>query len=95
MNMKKSLLALSTTAVVAIGGAGIAAADEPAGDTPTTTGSITTLPSGDAAGSREAVAGAAKSITTILKAVNTLIATGGNVEGVISDTQDFLGATGN
>jgi len=93
MNMKKSLLALSTTAVVAIGGAGIAAADEPAGDT--TTGSITNLPSGDAAGSLESFAGAAKSITTILKAVNTLIATGGNVEGVISDTQDFLGATGN
>jgi len=94
MNMKKSLLALSTTAVVAIGGAGIAAADEPAGHH-TTTGSITNLPSGDAAGNLESVAGAAKSITTILKAVNTLIATGGNVEGVISDTQDFLAATGN
>ncbi|MDN6845327.1 MAG: hypothetical protein L0M05_11200 [Corynebacterium variabile] len=93
--MKKSLLALSTTAVVAIGGAGIAAADEPAGDTPTTTGSITNLPSGDAAGSLESVAGAAKSITTLVKAVPTLIAPGGNVAGVISDPQAFLGATGN
>jgi hypothetical protein len=93
MKMKKTLLALSTTAVVAIGGAGIAAADEPAGDTPT--GSITNLPSGDAAGSLEAFAGAAKSISGILKAVNTLITAGGNVENVVSDTQDFLGATGN
>ncbi|WP_291474130.1 hypothetical protein [Corynebacterium sp.] len=91
--MKKTLLALSTTAVVAIGGAGIAAADEPAGDTPT--GSITNLPSGDAAGSLESFAGAAKSISGILKAVNTLITAGGNVENVVSDTQDFLGATGN
>jgi hypothetical protein len=93
MKMKKTLLALSTTAVVAIGGAGIAAADEPAGDTPT--GSITNLPSGDAAGSLESFAGAAKSISGILKAVNTLITAGGNVENVVSDTQDFLGATGN
>lgn len=93
MKMKKTLLALSTTAVVAIGGAGIAAADEPAGDTPT--GSITNLPSGDAAGSLESFAGAAKSISGILKAGNTLIKTGGIVENVISDTQDFLGATGN
>jgi hypothetical protein len=93
MKMKKTLLALSTTAVVAIGGAGIAAADEPAGDTPT--GSITNLPSGDAAGSLESFAGAAKSISGILKAVNTLITAGGNVGNVVSDTQDFLGATGN
>lgn len=95
MNMKKSLLALSTTTVVAIGGAGIAAADEPAGDTPTTTGPITNLPSGDAAGSLESFGDIAKNIKGIANAISAGISASSDFGDVVSDTLGFLSTAGN
>ncbi len=79
MNMKKSLLALSTTAVVAIGGAGIAAADESAGDTPTTTvGSVSDVPAGDLAGSLDTFSDIAGDISKLAKVFTGLIGLAGN-----------------
>ncbi|AEK37720.1 hypothetical protein ACTXK0_12675 [Corynebacterium variabile] len=91
--MKKTLLTLSTVAAISIAGTGIASAAE---ETPTTTsGSVAGIPDEGTAGSLASLGDIAKDIKGIAGALSAVISASSDFGGVISDTQDFLGATGN